>query len=75
MHNFANLATNSKKSKWWIGKSVLTELVSLPLTTMRPLNPRIVCQKVALTALLVIETQAGNVSAYVPINVISITDG
>jgi F0F1-type ATP synthase alpha subunit len=29
----------------------------------------------SLTALLVIETQAGDVSAYIPTNIISITDG
>ena len=31
--------------------------------------------KGSLTALPVIETQAGDVSAYIPTNVISITDG
>ena len=33
------------------------------------------CQSGSLTALPVIETQAGDVSAYIPTNVISITDG
>ena len=33
------------------------------------------CGSGSLTALPVIETQAGDVSAYIPTNVISITDG
>jgi len=39
------------------------------------LDPRIKVPGGSLTALPVIETQAGDVSAYIPTNVISITDG
>jgi F-type H+-transporting ATPase subunit alpha len=42
---------------------------------MTKLDPRIKVPGGSLTALPIIETQAGDVSAYIPTNVISITDG
>jgi F-type H+-transporting ATPase subunit alpha len=43
--------------------------------TLASLDPRIKKPGGSLTALPIIETQAGDVSAYIPTNVISITDG
>ncbi|HEY4321016.1 MAG TPA: F0F1 ATP synthase subunit alpha [Gemmatimonadales bacterium] len=43
--------------------------------TLTALDPRIKVPGGSLTALPIIETQAGDVSAYIPTNVISITDG
>src|SRR5690348_3191448 len=48
--------------------------ISEDATTVK-LDPRIKKPGGSLTALPVIETQAGDVSAYIPTNVISITDG
>ena len=42
---------------------------------VKELDPRIKVPGGSLTALPIIETQAGDVSAYIPTNVISITDG
>lgn len=45
------------------------------LTTLKFTNGAVTGQTGSLTALPIIETQAGDVSAFVPTNVISITDG
>ncbi len=46
-----------------------------PIPKVLELDPRIKVPGGSLTALPIIETQAGDVSAYIPTNVISITDG
>ncbi len=46
-----------------------------PIRSVTKLDPRIKVPGGSLTALPIIETQAGDVSAYIPTNVISITDG
>jgi len=67
----------------WMGKeykSVLDHLEGKKVLAARPDKDALAWKKVpgtggSLTALPVIETQAGDVSAYIPTNVISITDG
>ena len=56
------------------GKEIRTKIASVK-STQKITNGRVKGKTGSLTALPIIETQAGDVSAFVPTNVISITDG